>query len=489
MANQLPDILNVKTLPTISNMEIKTEVLDPITASDNEIIFQLPKNGILDGGSFVSLAVRTAAGVSDAFFPLNTGIHGLVRSAYLMSGSKVIASTEDYGHYATMVRQFETPEHRAFVEQVKVGNSCDRWCELDAGVLGTVPVAGRSRLIPKDLEYNAGITASTVPEFIKPTDSDETTPVFNVALSQLIPFMRSRQLPLFAMKENVFLRLVLNTQSAITDGTICCFASGSGSSGVIKPSQVNIKFYSDHLYFLDGSMEATQKQIFSQNGLSYIYEDSVLTNTQIPATANPTSPAVQEQKIERDIAVSGRTIRSIMIAEKFTGASHNLLGLYHADAENTDPSINFRINEQRYYDRDIVSPSMKYNELSKVMAKPLQVPKQVYCLDSEGDKANADNTLNQNSVYTGTIELFQLPDGTNTDRTNDLRGKSHYVGVDLTTSGFNVLGNGKRIGVKPITYQVTHKRTHDRQGAKEIRFYSNVERVISIKNGEVILSS
>jgi hypothetical protein len=488
MSNQLPDILSVKTLPTISNMEIKTEILDPITASDTEIIFQLPKNGILDGGSFVSLAVRTANGVADAFFPLNTGIHGLVKSAFLMSGSKVIASTEDYGHYATMIRQFETPEHRAFVEQVKVGNSCDRWCELDAGVLGTAP-AGASRLIPKDLEYNNAITQATVPAFIKPTDSDATTPVFNVALSQLIPFMRSRQLPLFAMKENVFLRLILNTQSAITDGTICCFPNGSGSSGVIKPSQVNIKFYSDHLYFLDGSMEATQKQIFSENGLSYIYEDSVLTTTQIPASANPTSPAVQEQKIERDIAVSGRTIRSIMIAEKFTGFSHNLLGLYHADAESTDTGINFRINEQRYYDRDLTSPSMKYNELSKVMAKPLQVPKQIFSLDSEGNKATADNSLNQNSVYIGQIEAFQLPNADNADRTNDLRGKSHYVGVDLTTSGFNVLGNGKRIGVKPITFQSTYKRTAGRQGAKEVRFYSNVERVINIKNGEVIVSS
>lgn len=488
MSNQLPDILSVKTLPTISNMEIKTEVLDPITASNSEIIFQLPKNGILDGGSFVSLAVTSAQGENDAFFPLNTGIHGLIKSAFLMSGSKVIASTEDYGHYATMIRQFETPEHRAFVEQVKVGNSCDRWCEFDQGVVGTAPVNG-ARLIPKDLEYNAGITTATVPAFIKPTSDDTTTPVFNVALSQLIPFMRSRQLPLFAMKENVFLRLILNTQSVKADGTICCFPSGSGSVGPIVPSQVNIKFYSDHLYFLDGSMEATQKQIYSENGLSYIYEDSVLTTTQVPASANPTSPAIQEQRIERDIAVSGRTIRSIMIAEKFTGVSHNLLGQYHADAEQTDTAINFRINEQRYYDRDLVSPSMKYNELSKVMAKPLQVPKQIFSLDSEANKAQTDNSLNQNSVYIGQIEAFQLPDGSNTDRTNDLRGKSHYIGVDLTTSGFNVLGNGKRIGVKPITYQTTYKRTHARQGAKEIRFYSNVERVINIKNGEVVVSA
>jgi hypothetical protein len=484
MSSQLPDILKVQTLPTISNMEIKTEILDPITASDNEIVFQIPKNGILDGGSFVSLAVKTANGVADAFLPLQTGIHGLVKSAFLMSGSKVIASTEDYGHYQTMLRQFETPEHRAYVEQVKSGNSMDRFCEVD-GATG--------RLMPKDLQYNTFANDNTaravVPAFIKPTDDDSTTPIFCVPLSQLIPFMRSRQLPLFAMKENVFLRLVLNTQSARADGTICCFPSGSTSSGVIKPSQTNIKFYSDHLYYKDGSMEATQKAIFSENGLSYIYEDMVLTTHQLPAVANPVSPAITEQKIERDIAVSGRVVRSILISEKETNKAHNLLGLYHSEADLTDREYNFRINEQRFYDRDLKNPSQKYNELSKVMAKPLQVPQQLYCLDADTNKANADNTLNQNSMYIGGIEAHILPNGTNADRTNDIRGMSHYVGVDLTTSGFNVLGNGKRIGVKPIVYQCKESRTAGKQQAREVRFFSNVERVINIRNGDVQVSA
>ena len=484
MSSQLPEILKVQTLPTISNMEIKTEVLDPITSSTSEIVFQIPKNGILDGGSFVSLAVTTASGVSDAFFPLQTGIHGLVKSAFLMSGSKVIASTEDYGHYATMLRQFETPEHRAYVEQVKSGNSMDRFTSIDNAT---------GRIMPKDLQYNTfandDSARAVVPSFIKPTDSDATTPVFSVPLSQLIPFMRSRQLPLFAMKENVFLRLILNTQVGRTDGKICCFTSGSGSSGVITPSFTNIKFYSDHLYYKDGSMEATQKAIFSDNGLSYIYEDSVLTTHQLPAVTDPASPAITEQKVERDIAVSGKVVRSILISEKPTNDSHNLLGQYYSEADTTDREYNFRINEQRYYDRDIKTPSMKYNELSKVMSKPLQVPQQLYSLDADTNKANADNTLNQNSVYIGQIEAYQLPNATNTSRLTDIRGHSHYTGVDLTTTGFNVLGNGKRIGVKPIVYQCTEKRTEGKQGAREIRFYSNVERVITIKNGDVQVSA
>ncbi len=250
----LPDIMINKPLPTISNMEIDTEVLDPISSSNQEVVFQIPKNGILDGGSFVSLAVRVpsalvdADGISNAFLPMNTGIYGLIRSAQLTIGGKVIASNEDFGHYATMIRQFETPEHRAYVEQVKAGNSLDRY----GGLVG----AGAGRLTPKDLEVVVEAndqTASLVsPNFIRPTDNDNSTPVFSLPLSFLIPMMRSRQLPVFAIKENCYLRIQFNqqthgTQAGATYGNICCFANINGGGGVNAnlqpvPSLANIKF-------------------------------------------------------------------------------------------------------------------------------------------------------------------------------------------------------------------------------------------------------
>jgi hypothetical protein len=484
MSNQLPAILNVNTIPTINNMEIKTEILDPITATNSEVVFQIPKNGILDGGSFVSLAVRTANGVSDAFLPVSTGIHALVKHAELLVGSKVVASIEDFGHYQTMLRQFETPEHRAYVEAVKVGNSIDRFCEVDDAT---------GRILPQDLEYttfaNDNTARAVVSALSKPTDNDDTTPVYCVPLSTLIPFMRSRQLPLFAMKENVFIRIQFNSQSAIADGTICCFPTGSGSNGVVVPSLPNIKFYSDHLYYKDGSMEQTQKSIYSEKGLSYLYEDSILTNASIPSTANPTAPAVQTQKVERDIAVAGRVVRNLMLAEKESGAVNKLKGLYFSDTQYRDDEYNFRINDQRYYDRDISNPSLKYNELSKVLGKPLQVPSVMYSFDADANKDRDDRLPNQNSFYLGQIESVVLPSSTNTNLDDDLRGKSHYVGVDLTTSGFNVLGNGKQIGVKPIIYSVNKFRSNGKNGARELRCYANVERLITIKNGDVVVSA
>ena len=141
--SSLPAILNVATIPTIENMNVKTEVLDPITLTSTQAVFQIPKTGILDGGSMLQLGVLADP---TQFFPLTTGIHGLIRSVFLKVGGKVLASNDDYAYYTTMTRQFETPEQRAYVDMVKSGACGDRWGVVGSGRLAPVIWTGRLRV-------------------------------------------------------------------------------------------------------------------------------------------------------------------------------------------------------------------------------------------------------------------------------------------------------------------------------------------------------
>ena len=392
-----------------------------------------------------------------------------------------------------MMRQFQTPEHRAFVEQVKAGNSLDRFGSIGSG-----------RICPKDMQVMVEADDATgslrTPAMFRPTSSDATTPTFSVPLSTLLPMMSSRQLPLFAIKEHVYLRIQFSQQThgtiaGATYGNICCYGAMNGTAldatTTCVPSLPNIKFHSDHLYYPEDVMNQTLAQVNSAQGLSYVYEDLVLTNTQIQATANPTAPAIIEVPVERQIAVSGKTIRNLMITQKQTGSSHNLLGKYFSHTTTANDSYNFRINDSRYYDRDLVNPAMKYNELSKVLGRPLQVPHQLYSANSDSNKAVADGARNQNSVYLGLINAIQLPTAVATSVVaNDLSRASHYIGVDLTLNNdTQSLGNGKRIGVKPIILQYNRKNTAGDNTAQEMRIYSNIERVFKIQNGSVMVSA
>jgi len=480
--SSLPEILNMSTLKTIDNMKITTQVLDPITITDSLAVFQIPKAGILDMASFVQLGVTCSAN-GEFFFPLSTGVHGLIEKAVLKIGNQVVASNNQYGYYTTAHRQFDSPEHRAYIDMIKSGSSGDRFAISESG-----------RIVYRDLNAVVSTTPAdttlTVPSFIKPTTSDSTTPLFSVPLSTLIPMMRQRKLPLFAMKEHVYLELTFSKQSVESDiGKICCRSQTSTASPVITPSKPNIKFIFDALYYTDDQMDAVTQQVLSSEGMTILYEDQIITNTAVPATS--TGSGVEEtQTIEREVMLSGRVVRSLLIQEKNSGETHKFLGDYISRDTKIPSALNYRINDMRMYDRDIVLPTRKYDELSNVMGRPLMEPSQLYSFDADTNKSTVTRPLNQQSTYIGKIEGHQCPaaDNTNALGDTDFRACSHYEGIDLTTSGINTLGNGTKVGTKPIRLLKTYTRTADDKSARELRIFGSVERVLLIQDGEVMLT-
>jgi len=480
--SSLPDILKVQTLPTVDNMKISTQVLDPITITDSLAVFQIPKAGILDAGSFVQLGVTVSADGS-FFFPLGTGVHAMIEKCVLKIGNQVVASNTQYPYYSTASRKFDSPEHRAYVDMVKSGCCGDRYAISESG-----------RIAYRDLDATVSSTATntdlTVPSFIKPTTLDSTTALFSVPLSTLIPMMRSRQLPLFAIKEHVYLEITFAQQTSDSDiGKVCCRAQTSSDSGALVPSKSNIKFIFDALYYTDSAMDSVMSQVASDSGMNILYEDQIVTDTQVPATT--TGSGVEEsQVIEREIMVSGRVLRSLLIQEKNVGENHKFLGEYISRDTKIPSQLNYRINDQRIYDRDIVLPTRKYDELANVMGRPLMTPSQLYSFDADTDKSQVTQPLNQQSTYIGKVEGHQCPaaDNTNALGDTDFRATDHYEGLDLTTSGFNQLGNGTRVGVKPIRILKKYTRTSDDKSAREMKIFASVERIMLLKKGEVTLS-
>ena len=468
-----------------SNMSITTSVLDPITINSSNVVWQLPRTGILDSGSFLTMAVKVTDPLTDGdfFFPLDTGIHGLIKNATLKIGNKVICSTQDYGHYKTMVRSFETPESRAFVDMVKTGTTASRFGASAGG-----------RLEYRDLSITRGATpdldTSLVPEFIKPTASDSTTPVFSIMLSDLFPMLLQRKLPLGYIKEHMYIDIELNQQIVAGDiGKICCRTQGTPGTGV-SLSIPNVKFIFDSLYYDDEKMSEVSKLAMSSDGLSMIFEDLILTSTSVPALAvAPTTETTQN--LEREIATAGKTVRNLMIQEQQTGQVHQFLGEYVSRDTKIPASVNYRINEQRVYDRDLVEPPRKLQEVSLAVGRKLMVPDQLYSYDSDTNKAVLGRAVNQQSTYIGKVEGHACPAaasnsyGTDTD----IRGVRHYEGLDLSTSGANVLGSGQLIGNKPIRLTKQYTRTADDYSARSMRIYASVERFMTIKDGEVFVSA
>ena len=72
---------------------------------------------------------------------------------------------------------------------------------------------------------------------------------------------------------------------------------------------------------------------------------------------------------------------------------------------------------------------------------------------------------------------------------SDLQGRMHFTGVDLSTTPLQQMGAGTQVGQKPIEHILQFNRTAQNNDARSLKYYSMVERMMTIKGGQVLVSS
>lgn len=474
----LPPALLTAPMATISTMNIETNVLDPIVINQNFARFVLERKGILDTGSAFTFSLHTtAAGDGKGFLPLKTGIHSLIKRAVLRIGSKVVAITDDYAHYMTIRRQFKTSEEKSQKDMVKTGVT-DVVCPQNV-VDGT----NGGQLQIRDVTY-ATSTAATILKQYQLTESQIDCPVFSIRISELFPMMRNVQLPLYLINEPCSIELTFNTQATGAGdlGKVACFdetyRAGPGDTSITLGTR-NVKFLADYLTYDDDRMNATAKLVMSENGMSIPYEDVVLTSTQYPTLANfAGGTSVGRQNLVRDLGLSGMMVRSILISQSLQ-ANNALLGRYCSPAYAVPDSYNVRVNDQQRYPRQVESESQKAHQLSQVFSTDIAVANSEYSLDQATTKA-ANNVISNQMMCASTLEGHSM---------ELIEGQQHYIGIDFSVSPLNQPNNGVQVGQKPIQILHTLNRTALYNADRDVRYFSLVERIMTLRGGMVQVSA
>ena len=202
----LPDILKVAPQQTIDTMDVHTSILEPLVCNQNNARFQLERRGILDINSCIQVArikINPTAAGSDVAnevvnAPIRAGCHAWIKSARLRVGATTIATTDEYGRYMCLNRQFKSVEERCRKDGIRNGT-------VD-GMEPSWPANGS--LQPMNLDW--GNNDNGMPrdegqtsEQIEITEDEDTTAVFAIKLSELFPMMKGVQLPLYLMADNL----------------------------------------------------------------------------------------------------------------------------------------------------------------------------------------------------------------------------------------------------------------------------------------------
>ena len=433
-ANSIPDLLKIGAIPSNTQISVETAILEPVTQSDTHCKFVLDNKGLLHSHSKIEFEFKCPtllAGTPDyGQLPVNNGIHALIERATLKIGTKTVCEIEDYNFFATYKSSFLSPEAELEREQYLTGRngnvldinytnrsinvgaayqfgseeqsntSADGLMlgngkEMEVSSSGTAfpygaPVATTMNSAAGSLRPIVDCTALTRTAGAAAGDElQDLCPTFQIAISDLFPFLKTNQLPLYMMKEPVNFEFVFS--KAGTAASNCDRVCGPAAALTLTAPilQSSTRMIADHLYYPQDMMEAYAN---ANKTLQFQYVDYRLSKFSV-------TPADLASTNIRNIGGAGRIVSKVFwgINEtETTGAlgpnAQWIGGKYGALAPNRTytngggaagdvngaTSFNLKVNEQFLFPIDVTNNARHFHNVIQTEGSVPHLTREVF---------------------------------------------------------------------------------------------------------------
>jgi hypothetical protein len=279
-AGQIPDLLKIGSIPTNVQMSVDTDVLDSVVHNSQFIRFTLQNKGILHSHSKIQFGFNVPT--ESSWLPLNIGVAGIIQRATLRIGNQTICEIDDFANFTAYRSLFMSGESmrerlqyttgQAMGKKLAYNNEGDSWTSAlpplaDSNALG----GGSSLTSARGLECNMGRSTVSQPSQYVASTQDQEMPsyldlynneatytelsTFQWSLSDFFPFLKTNQLPLYMMKEQISLEFTLNPE--IAGGR--AWISGAGGAADTQTYSLNsaeTKMFADYQYYPQEMMVA-----------------------------------------------------------------------------------------------------------------------------------------------------------------------------------------------------------------------------------------
>ena len=438
-AGSIPDLLKIGAIPSNTQISVETAILEPVTQSDTHCKFVLENKGLLHSHSKIEFEFKCPTdGTNPAFgsLPVCNGIHALIERATMRIGTKTICEIEDYNFFATYRSSFLSPEAELEREQFLTGRNgnvmdidyIDREIaaaaqyqygagqqsntsadglmlgngkEMDVSSSGTVfpyagPVATTMNTAVGAVRPLLDATALTRTAGPLLTDVDQDLcPTFQIAISDLFPFLKTNQLPLYMIKEPVNFEFVFSKAGrAASDSERVCGPNLLLRAPVL---QASTRMIADHLYYPQDMME---QYAAANKSLQFQYVDYRLSKFSVTAGSLASTGI-------RNVGGAGRIVSKVfwgINANQITGESGGdaaiatgpnagyMNGKYGAVAPNRvyttgggDPAdinggatFNLKVNEQFLFPIDVTNTARDFHNVIQTEGQVPHLSRETY---------------------------------------------------------------------------------------------------------------
>ena len=477
-ASQIPDLVRIGSIPTDTAINLQTDILDPIIFSEREARFVLDNKGILHSNSRITFSTDGDTGTTSngrSFFPANVGVHSLIQRAALRIGTKTVCEIEDYAHFAAYETTFLPPDAIKEREGVMSGRFMSIAPTLQERS-ASFASASNSASITEDLTeaksiqvdngtcptlsgaastYWKPITSGAIPDASRVVfdyQKESNKPTYSIMLADLFPFLKTNQLPLFMIQEQVSIHLTFTPQQSGTSSLRVSTTAGTALTKDCSLARSDCQMISDYIFYPQEMMEQYRQ---ANANMQFGYVDYQFVKRTV-------SSADYSTGLIQNVGGAGRVVNKVFVASQ-ESASKNvaLLNEYVAEgpvvsATSTGKvTTNLKYNDNFLYPIDVSNDARHYHNVFQSEGRVPYISRDLY--RGEGQLANATP---------GSVEFEGY------GSLDDLRQKFFYTAYRLN--------KGERVNSRGIELYDTRTTMG---GSSTLRCWLQVMKVASLKDG------
>jgi hypothetical protein len=447
-----PNFLTLDTIPVNYVQQLETDLLEPVVfnqgtaTSDGFCRFTLQNKGFLHSHSKIFIALKINASNETNFQMPHIGVGQVVKKAVLKIGNKAINEIDSWRHLFSVKSSLITNENNLEREMYMTGRFMSHdfnysvGSRFDAGGYG----------LDNGLENHpvSGKTNKGIPEWMRTGTQANLNPSFSIDLSDLFPFLKVHQLPLYMINEPINIELTFYP----TIGERIQISEGSDTDIACEIERDELKFCADYIFY--GATDEMDRYKKNNPEINFSFVDYRVIE-------HSTTQASVRQGLVRNLGMANRLVpRVITVLSDTSGDEAGLLGAVNALAPLYNASgvvgtvvktaYNLKYNDRFEYTTAIDNTARLFSEFTH----------------SEGIPFITRQEFSDEGLLGGINASFA-----GYDEVDELSGQFFYVGTKLT--------NG-RVGQRGIDLYLTGDFP---AGLNLMRSFCEYVRVATLKGG------
>jgi hypothetical protein len=370
-----PDFLRLQQIPVNYIQQVETDLLEPVVfnqgsaTQDGFARFTLQNKGFLHSHSKIFLAIKpTADTQNDSYFAPHLGVAQLVKKAVLKIGNKTLNELDSWGGLHAIKSSLISNENNLERELYTTGRCVNYDFEYeDKHAKDADGIRLNTGVEPDTI---SGAITSFLPDFaVSDGQFPEECPSFGIDLSDLFPFLKLHQLPLYMINEPINIELTFHPTTQFR----CQVASTDAANVPVEIVRDQLKFCADYIFY--GATDEMERYANANKDLNFSFVDYRLIEHSL-------TQARLQSGIVQNLGMANRVVPRILTAiapDRDDNNEEGILGQYQSVAPNVNASgnltgdlkYNVRYNDRYEYTSDIDNQSRLFSLLTDSEGVPM----------------------------------------------------------------------------------------------------------------------